>query len=217
MVQNDTRVKLAKAPYLRRGRLMVPLRAVATALGAEVTFETRRRLTDISFGALQEPMYRALLAGRLRPGPQGYAPPERSEFDPAVAASMSRPWVCAGDLDGNAVPDAVFLLRKGEELRAAALVRSENSRWFVWLPSQERVPMRPGSVRTVLRLRGPGEVRNWTPTDARQPTGRLVLEHDAIEVVTPGEPAALYYWDAQRKQLRSGITVLPPVVEEVEP
>jgi hypothetical protein len=218
MVRNGEAVRMAKAPYVRRGRLMVPLRPVAVALGAQVTFDARRRLTDLSATALQEPMYRELLDhSSLLAQLQGYAPPELSEFDPAMAASTSRPWVCTGDFDGNGIPDAAFLLRNGDELRAGALVRYDRSWTFVWLPHREQVAMRPGSVRTVLQLRKPGEVVGWTPDDAKQPLGPLALAHDSIELVIPGKPTVLCYWDAQVKQLRSGTVVLPPVVEEAEP
>jgi len=87
LTANGVRQPLPRAPYLRRGRLLVQLRAVAVALGANVTFDASTRVTDLSFAALAEPAFRELNAYRLQlPAMRGYAPPELSEFEPAVAA-----------------------------------------------------------------------------------------------------------------------------------
>ncbi len=209
MMRNSDRRKLAKAPYLRHGHLMVPLRPVAVALGAEVTFDAQRRLTKLDFASLREPMYQELIQHRVMLRKmRGYAPPERSEYDPAVSADAAQPWLCTGDFDGNGVADGAFLLRKGNELRAAALVKYADTWTFLWLPYREQVPMRPGSVPTVLRLRSPGSARYWTGDDCGSPTGEVMLAHDGIELVTPGKPTVLHCWDAEMRGFRQ-VTVAP--------
>jgi len=217
MTRNGGRLGLTRAPYLRRGHLMIPLRPVAAALGAEVTFDAKRRVTDLDFASLRVPMYHELSERRtMLPQLRGYAPPEMREYDPAVSAGTPRPWICVGDFDGNGVSDAAFLLRRGDEVRVVALVRAENSWKLLWLAYWERVPARPESLHTVLRLRKPGEVANWIPEGPGQPAGRLTLAYDGIELVTAERPTVLYWWDAAMKGFRQvAVTPAPGVGEAV--
>jgi len=195
---------------------MIPLRPVAAALGAEVTFDAKRRVTDLDFASLRVPMYHELSERRtMLPQLRGYAPPEMREYDPAVTAGTAQPWLCVGDLDGNGVPDAAFLLRRGDELRVVALVRTENSWKLLWLAYWEHVPARPESLHTVLRLRKPGEVETWIPEGPGQPAGRLTLAYDGIELATAEKPTVLYWWDTEMKSFRQLTTV--PGVQETDP
>lgn len=217
MIRNGERLTLAKAPYMRRGHLMVPLRPVATALGAAVTFDAKSRVTDVDFPSLRRSIPRDLShLAIMFAVPRGYAPPEMSEYDPAVLAGTAQPWLCVGDFDGNGITDAALLLRQGDELRAAALLGGTpgNAVRFAWLAAGEQAPARSGSIRTALRLRKPGEVIYWSPSDARQPTGRLTLSHDGVELVAPGKPTLLAYWEAGIKRFRKVIIERPTRAQE---
>jgi hypothetical protein len=57
----------------------------------------------------------------------------------------------------------------------------------------------------------------WTPDDAKQPLGPLALAHDSIELVIPGKPTVLCYWDAKIKGFRQVSAVSTPGAEEPKP
>ena len=65
-----------------------------------------------------------------------------------------------------------------------------------WLDGRPQLTTRdPAELITVLRTQPLGEVSYYQEGESTPKSGRLQLEHDAIEVIAWGKVATLYYWD----------------------
>jgi hypothetical protein len=194
-------VSLPTAPVSRDGALQVPIAAVVRALGATISYEAALRAILISL-----PLTDVLEAdGRIPPGPvyrtlsrdfPGWAPPREEQYAPQVwgaprEGSWLPPWVARGDFDNDGVADFALLLLKGQQMGLGIVHRAGDS------------PAEFGTLFTVLRTQPPGEVAYYVDGEQTPKSGRLQLEHDALQVVAWGKAASLWYWNEAASAFKS--------------
>jgi len=200
---------LPAAPRIERGRLMVPVSAIIRPFGAEVEFLAPSKTVHIIL-----PVHREFLrilgpfdaAAALSAIPIGWAPPAVTDYDPNLRRDVEHPqrwwppWMCTGNFDDDPTPEAAFLLRKGDQYGLGLLQKIADGvvsfGWLDVLPSAA-----PGPLTTVLDRLPSGETVFHRKGETAPESGRLDLQHDAIELT--GERASLvYYWDAESGQYK---------------
>jgi hypothetical protein len=214
-------VALPAAPYVSVGRIMVPLRPVAGALGFKVHFDGHRKCAWVEPG-FQLPVVPRVTGGvasqegRLVfvPSPAlqasirrrfpGWGLPSWSDYSEEVVRDLEKPtrqchlgpWACAGDFDGDEQTDVALSLKHGNHCQLVSFQRGRHGKGFVPI-----VIMRPhaGPAEpsiTFLESVPPGEVPYWQEVGPGEydKTGRLNLKNHGIQVIFSGKAAVLYYW-----------------------
>jgi len=218
---NGRQVALSKRVHIVSGRLMAPLVPVAEALGGMVAWDPSTRVTDIGFAFLDFlPKPEAEQRSPFSAIPEGFAPPELSDYDPTVLADLreagyAQPWRCVGDFTGDGFEDIALFVQKRslsapDELWVGTIVLPGTEfgwQTFSWLGDAPRVTIRaPGELITVLRTQPPGEVSYYEEGESGPKSGRLQLEHDAVEIIAWGKAATLHYWDGGARRYERVIT-----------
>jgi hypothetical protein len=218
-VNGETR-ELPRAPTGKGSDVLVPLAAVARALGARVEYDGAARVVRAYFPRLTvfdgnlEPQTAHRARELLRNGSAfapGWAPPDESDYDRDVLEYAQRhnlpaPWACFGDFNGDGAKDAAIILRRGDKLGVALIhtAASPGSFSLFWLQEPSVVgPTKPETIISLLQTRQPGLVEHWVEGETTQKSGRLDLKHDGIEVIAYEKAAVMYYWDeASQRYLR---------------
>ncbi len=220
---NGVRRGLAYAPVVESSGTLVPLAAVARALGARVDYDAAARVVRAYFPRLTvfdgnlESETAHYARGLLRNGSAlapGWAPPDESDYDRNAVEYAQRhhlpaPWACFGDFNGDGAKDAALILRRGDELGVALIETavSPSSFSLSWLQEPSVVgPARPEAMIWLLQTRQPGIVEYWQEGETTPKSGRLDLKHDGVEVVSLGKAAVMYYWDADQGRYEKVIT-----------
>jgi hypothetical protein len=209
---NGSRIRLPEAPRVERGRLMVPLRPVASALGVFVQWRPQAHRLEMSFPidhALAEVLENAdelVRTFRIRPRvcswPTGWAPIEAGGH--AVEAH-SAPHLVTGHFTGGGFMDAALLLQRSDEYGLAVLWSWGGDLELVWA-AQWRGTTGFDGLSFALRTLPPGKVAYYAENETTPRSGRLDLKHDGIELLADGKPTRLFYWDDTvegRNKLRS--------------
>jgi len=210
---NGRRILLRESVNPMRGGLMVPLVPIAKALGATVAYDPMTRATDINFAFLSFlPKPRPRQRSPFTAMPEGFAPPELSEYDPTVIADLRKegnahPSACLGDFNGDGFEDIALLVHRKSSTTTdesgVIVLPGDAFGWqsFSWLAgARAGVHHAPGELITVLRTHPPGEVAYYQEGESTPKSGRLQLKHDAILVMAWGKAASLYYWDHEAKR-----------------
>jgi hypothetical protein len=216
---NGRRIPLLQPTYTERGRLIASLRPLATAVGATVAFDPTTRATDVNFAFLSFlPKPRPQQHSPFTAIPQGFAPPELSEYDPGVLAGLRKegyahPWACLGDFNGDGFEDIALLVHRKSSTTTdesgVILLPGDAFGWqrFSWLAgAPPEVHHAPGELLAVLRTHPPGEVAYYQEGESTPKSGWLQLKHDAIEVMAWEKAASLHYWDEEAKRYNSVIS-----------
>ena len=212
---NGKHLSVPVAPHSVGGKLMVPLAAVARALGGQVSFDHKTRVTDIRFA--DQEYIRTALNRKEAPEtsyqylPDAFAPPEMSSYDPDVLSlwrseAQGRPWLCVGDFDGDGIRDAAMLLQEGNKIGLGVLSGIPNMSFpFDWVEKWRiEDARRPGGLGVYVRTHAPGVVECLPERGRGERTEgmRLELKHDAIQVTFAESATLLHYWDDAQKCYR---------------
>jgi len=192
------------------GTTLVPMAAVALALGADVTYDAKARVAAAHFpriavfdGNLEpQTVHYALECMRTALAP-GWAPPDASEYDQDVLRYVQRhqlpaPWACFGDFNGDGAKDAATILRRGDQLGVSLILTARRAGYFSfqWLSEPRDVgPAKANTMIELLQTLGPGTVEYWKEGETTPRSGRLDLRHDGVKVIFYEKAAELYYWD----------------------
>jgi hypothetical protein len=204
--RNGEQLPLPVAPFLHGSDLYVPFAVVRRLLGQHVEYRPTARsviVTDPILAEMESLLSRkhtaaiiSFLGWRL----PGWAPAERqllaAETVPERTGPGGAPWLATGDFDGDALTDVALSLCKGSQVGVvvlhtpASLVYSYDDPY--WLEQSGERPQE--SRRGVLATRAPGEVAYYADNEPTPKSGRLQLQHDAIEIFDGGKSATLHYW-----------------------
>jgi len=204
IVQDGRRSPLPGPPVLEGSQMIVPFAAVLRALGAEVTYDPQTLTLDIT-----PPIVPALGTGlsssdarsafrTLTSALPGWAPSVPNDRPPSDPPQPS--WITFGDFNGDGRTDLALVLWKADEARLLVMEGTPASDFpfsYQWVSEAVRVGgTHPGTPPTEIRTRPPSAIRYSEPGETTLKSGRLHLQHDAVELT--GERASLvYYWDAK--------------------
>jgi len=204
---NGSRSPLPEAPRIEQGRLMAPLRPLASALGATVQWRPQTQRVEVRFpveGAFRRaftPEEHQWYSPRLprHAWPLGWAPLEMGEYEQnALAEPLSRgsvtPVMVAGDFAPGSLKDIALLLQRGDEYGLAVLKNRSGGFEFLWLYQWRRDAADPADSSVMLRSRARGKVAYELGEPASK-LGRFRLDRDGIELVADGRPTMLFFWD----------------------
>jgi hypothetical protein len=216
-------IALPGKPFIADRQLYLPVRAITTALGADVEWAKRSirmrfpawdqlRSADLGHASA---LFRVELARRY----PGWAPPDARLFTPEARQAAERagggpPWLAIGDFDGNGDKDAALWLFKGPASAHAVFhIADGEIADLVWLgrsPAEaeleaEAEPYRKPitAIDALIRTVPPGVIAYW---QGGEKSGRLDLKHDGIELVALGKAAVLHYWDDTEKTYKSVVS-----------